>query len=151
MATTLHKPSDEKPSGYTTTSPPQLIRPRSARCEPASDISRRQSVEAGGQTELCGGLDLNIHTSRQRQLVQSVDRFAGGLHNVDDALVRPDLELLPRLLVDVRAAENGVPFNPSRERDRSMNNRTGPLGRVNDVGSRLIEHSMIVGFHPNSN
>src|SRR6185295_1790023 len=51
-----------------------------------------------------GGLDLDIDPGRQRQLVQSVNGLAGGLDDVDQPLMRADFKLLPRLLIDVRAA-----------------------------------------------
>src|SRR6266511_2293561 len=54
------------------------------------------------------GLDLNVHSDGQFELHQCVDRLGGGLQDVQQPLVRPHLELLPRLLVDVRRAIDRV-------------------------------------------
>src|SRR5690242_6235382 len=53
-------------------------------------------------------LDLDVDPRRQAELVQRIDGLIRGLNDVDQPLVRADLELLPRLLVDVRAAEDRV-------------------------------------------
>ena len=96
-------------------------------------------------------LDLDVHTSRQAQLVQRLDRLGRGLHDVDHPLVRANLELLPSLLVDVRTGQDRVPFDPRRQRNRSVHFRIGPLGRVHDLLCTLIQDRVIVGFHPDAN
>src|SRR5690349_5162357 len=58
--------------------------------------------------EALGSLDLDVHAGRERQLVEGVDRLAGRLDDVDHPLVGPDLELLARLLVDVRTPQHRV-------------------------------------------
>ena len=93
------------------------------------------------------GFDLDIHSGGQRQLVQSVDRLAGRLDDVDQPFMRADFKLLPRLLIDVRAAQHRVTLNPGWKRYRTMNDRAGPLGRIDNFRRRLIEYGMIVGFH----
>ena len=93
------------------------------------------------------GFDLDVHSGRQRQLVQSVDRLAGRLNDIDQPFMRADFELLPRLLIDVRAAQHRVTLNPGRERNGTMDDRARPLGRIDNFRRRLIEHGMIVGFH----
>jgi hypothetical protein len=50
---------------------------------------------------LLGQLDFHVDASGQIELHQRVDRLRRGLHDVEQPLVRPDLELLARLLVDV--------------------------------------------------
>src|SRR5678815_611767 len=52
-------------------------------------------------------LDLHVDTSRQIELHQRVHRLRGRLEDVDQPLVRADLELLARLLVHVRRAQHG--------------------------------------------
>ena len=47
--------------------------------------------------------------------------------------------------------EHRVPLDPRRQRNRTVNFRAGPLGRVDDLRGALIEHRVIVGFHPNAN
>src|SRR6476661_229812 len=46
-------------------------------------------------------LDLDVHACRQVELHQRVHRLRCRFEDVDQPLVRADLELLPRLLVDV--------------------------------------------------
>jgi len=93
------------------------------------------------------GLNLDINPSRQRQLVQSVDRLAGRLNDINQPFMGADFELLPRLLIDVRAAQHRVTLNPGRERNGTMDDRARPLGRIDDLRRRLVEYGMIVGFH----
>jgi len=52
------------------------------------------------------GLDLHVDRRGEIQLHQRVDRLGCGLQNVDQPLVRSNLELLARLLVDVRRAQD---------------------------------------------
>src|SRR3954451_5785671 len=51
-------------------------------------------------------LDLDIDAARQVQTHQRVDRLRAGVEDIDQTLVRPHLEMLHRLLVDVRAADD---------------------------------------------
>lgn len=52
--------------------------------------------------EVGSGLDADVHARRHVQGGQRVNRLGGRLADVDQALVRPDLELFTRLLVDER-------------------------------------------------
>src|SRR5881394_305529 len=81
-------------------------------------------------------LDLHIHTRGQFELHERVDGLRRRLENVEEPLVGPHLELLPRLFVDVRAAQHGVARNLRRQWDRSRYPRAGALGRVDDLGRR---------------
>jgi hypothetical protein len=54
-------------------------------------------------------LDLDVHARSELELHQSIDCLRRGVQNVDQTPVRPDLELLPRFLVDVRAPEDREP------------------------------------------
>src|SRR5262245_29869773 len=80
-----------------------------------------------------GGLDLDIHAGRKAPLVEGVNRLVGRLNNVDQPLVRPDLELLPRLLIDVRAPEHSVTLDARGQRNRSVDDRLGALGGIDNV------------------
>src|SRR5687767_319309 len=79
------------------------------------------------------GLHPDVDPGGHVQVAEFVDRLRGGLGDVDHALVRPDLVLLARLLVDVRRAQHGDPLDLGRKRDRAADLRAGPLGRVDDV------------------
>ena len=65
--------------------------------------------------------------------------------------MRAYLELLSRLLINVRTSQNRVPLDSSRQRDWPMHNRTRPLRGVHNFGGRLIQHGMIISFHPYPN
>src|SRR5437868_2542456 len=69
------------------------------------------------------GLDLHKHARGHHEPVERLDGARIGLEDVDDPLMRPDLELLAAFLVDERGAENGVALDAGGERDR-----TGHLG-----------------------
>src|SRR6266576_2753421 len=70
-------------------------------------------------------LDLHVHTRRQLELHERVDGLRRRLQDVEQPLVRPHLELLARLLVDVRRAEDRVARHLRRQGDRSRYSRTG--------------------------
>src|SRR5215204_2269262 len=53
-------------------------------------------------------LDLDVDAGREVELHERVDRLWRRIENVHQPFVRADLELLARLLVDVRAAQHGV-------------------------------------------
>src|SRR5688572_19603759 len=82
------------------------------------------------------GLDLDVDTRRQVELHERVERLLRRLEDVEQALVRADLELLARLLVDVRRAEHAVLVDLGRERDGARNLGARALGRVHDLPRR---------------
>lgn len=81
---------------------------------------------------LGGGLNLDINTGRQRELVQSINRLTCWLNNINDSLVSSNFELLARFFIHVRTPQNRVPLNTSRQRNWSMNDRAGPFRRIDD-------------------
>src|SRR5438270_9179570 len=91
-------------------------------------------------------LDLHIHTRRQFELHERVDGLRRRLENVEKPLVRPHLELLARLLIDVRAAQDRVARHLRRQRDWSRHSGAGAFGRVDDFRGRLIEDAVVVRF-----
>src|SRR5258707_10849975 len=65
--------------------------------------------------------------------------------------MRPHLELLAALLVDVRAPQHRVALDPSRHRNGAANTGVGSLGVVNDFLRRRVQCPVVVGLHPDSN
>src|SRR5437763_2838190 len=57
-------------------------------------------------------LDADVHAGRHVELGQGVHRLRGRLGDEDQALVRPDLELLAALLVDVGRAQHREALDP---------------------------------------
>src|SRR5258708_6757210 len=64
--------------------------------------------------------------------------------------MRADLELLARLLVDVRRAQHRELLDLGRQRDRAAHARAGPLGGVDDLARRLVEDAMVVRPQPDA-
>src|SRR5258708_687769 len=110
---------------------------------------RRQHPETELPTRRLG-LNLDINACRQRQLIQSVDRLAGRLDDINQPFMRADFELLPRLLIDVRAAQHRVTLNPSWQRYGTMNDGARPFGRIDNFRPRLTQYGSIVAFHPDA-
>src|SRR3989441_3717051 len=96
-------------------------------------------------------LDLHIDAGRQIELHQRVHRLRRRLEDVDEPLVRADLELLARLLVDVRRPQHRPLVLRRRQRNRPRQPRAGTLGRVDDLARRLIEHTVVVRLQANAN
>jgi hypothetical protein len=71
-------------------------------------------------------LDLDVHARGEIELHQRVHRLGRGVDDVEEPLVRPDLELLATLLVDVRRAVDREPLDPVRQRDGAAD--AGPGG-----------------------
>src|SRR5690349_7957773 len=89
------------------------------------------------------GLDLDVDAGRQLELHQRVDRLAGRLEDVQQPLVGPDLELLARLLVDVRRTVHGVARDVGRQRDRADHPRAGAPGGVQDLVRRRVQDPVV--------
>src|SRR6266545_4510537 len=118
---------------------------------------RAPALPWGMNPRSCGGgqvpalLDFNVHACRQVELHERVERLRRRLEDVQEPLVRADLELLARLLVDVRAAQNGELVDPGWERDGAGHLRAGPLRRLHDLAGRLIQQLVVVGLQPDPN
>src|SRR5436190_2434390 len=95
---------------------------------------------------LAEGLDFDVHAGRQIQLHQRVHRLRRRLEDVDQPLVRAELELLARLLVDVRRAEHRPLVLLGRQRNRAREARAGAPRRVHDFRRRLVQHPAVVGL-----
>src|SRR5258708_8670930 len=72
-------------------------------------------------------LDLDIDSGRQVELHQRVHRLVGGVDDVHQAQVRPDLELVARGLVRVRAAQHVETLDARLQRHGPFHSRPRPL------------------------
>src|SRR6185437_14966370 len=70
--------------------------------------------------------------------------------NVQQALVRADLELLPRLLINVRRTQHRVLVLHRRQRNRTSDLSARALRRGNNLRCGLIEHAVIVCLQPDA-
>src|SRR5947207_10540316 len=91
--------------------------PRRPPNEPGSWCARPQPSQ----------LDLDVHARWQIEPHQRVDRLRGRRMDVDQALVRADLEVLPRVLVDERPADHAVDVLLGRQGHRAGDGRAGAL------------------------
>src|SRR5690242_2227387 len=88
-------------------------------------------------------LDLDVDPRREVELGQRVHGLRARVVDVQEPLVRAQLELLPALLVHVRAPEHRPPLGLDRQRDRPGHLGAGLLGGAHDVGRGLIEHHVV--------
>src|SRR5258708_21647757 len=74
-------------------------------------------------------LNLHIHAGRKIELHQRVHRLRRRIENVQQPLVRADLELLARFLIHVRRTQHRVFILHRRQWNRPGNLRAGPFRR----------------------
>src|SRR5262252_4395389 len=96
-------------------------------------------------------LDLDVDAGGKIELHQRVHRLRRRLEDVDEPLVRADLELLPRLLVDVRRTQHRPLVLRRGQRNRARQPRAGALRGVDDLTGRLVEHPVVVRLQPDAN
>src|SRR5205823_1303620 len=89
-------------------------------------------------------LDLDVDAGRKVQLHEGVDRFLRWVVDVDEPLVRPDLELLARVLVDERTLDDRELLDTCRQRDRTGDRRPGPLRGLDDLRRGLVDELVVV-------
>src|SRR6185503_2970583 len=88
-------------------------------------------------------LDFDVDAGREIQLRERVHRLRARIVDVDHALVRLQLELLARLLVDVWRPQDGPPLRLGRQRDRTGHLRARFLRRAHDVRRGLVDHRVV--------
>jgi hypothetical protein len=96
-------------------------------------------------------LDLHEHTGRNNKAIERFNRAGGWFKDIDDAFMRPHLELLAGFLIDMGAAQYRVPLYARRHWNRAADPGIGALRMLDDLLRRSIQRPMIIRFHPNSN
>src|SRR5436190_4655416 len=104
--------------------------------------------EFGNALALSKRLNLHVHSRRQIELHQSINRLRRRIEDVHQTLMRSDFKLLARLLVDVRRTQHGPLILDRRQRNWSSHARAGSLCRLDDFRRRLIQHPVIVSLEP---
>src|SRR5439155_26922357 len=90
-------------------------------------------------------LDLDVDAGREMvEPLQRVDRLRGRLKDVDQPLVRPDLEVLARVLVLERRADHAVHVLPRGQRHGTGDGRAGARRRLDDLLSRRLNRRVVV-------
>src|SRR5215469_13544647 len=95
-------------------------------------------------------LDLHIHARRQIELHQRVHCLRRRVDDIDQALMRPHLELLAALLVDMRRTVHRIALDTSRERNRPAYIRARALRRIDNLLRGGVEHTMIECLQPDA-
>src|SRR5215217_9351349 len=91
--------------------------------------------------------ELNLDVDAGRKVVEAlkrVDRLRRGLKDVDQPLVRADLEVLARVLVLERRADHAVHVLLGGQRDRPRHAGTGALRRLHDLAGGAIDRLVVV-------
>src|SRR5256886_5421741 len=112
---------------------------RSPRRRPATSLA---SCRRSPSSEL----DLDVDAGRQVEAHQRIDRLRCRRVDVDQALVRADLERLPRVLVLEGATDHGVDVLFRRQGDGAGDGGAGSLGRLDDRLSRTVELRVVVAL-----
>src|SRR5919201_4358121 len=96
-------------------------------------------------------LDLDVYTGgKVVEPLERVDRLGGRLAGVDQPPVGSDLEVLPRVLVLERAADDAVHVLLGGQRDRSRDARARPLGRLDDLLGGRLDRRVVIGLEPDA-
>lgn len=82
--------------------------------------------------------DLNIYACSQIQLHQGIHGLVGRIEDIHQSLVRAQLVLVPRVLVDVRRNQDGIRLALGRQGDRALDSGTGPLRSLDDLGRGTV-------------
>src|SRR3954468_3829280 len=92
-----------------------------------------------------GESDLDVHAGGQEvEPLQRVDRLGRGLVDVDQALVRPDLEVLLGVLVLEGRADHRVDVLLGRQGHRAGDGRAGPRRGLHDLLGRGLDRRRVV-------
>src|SRR5690606_5001015 len=95
-------------------------------------------------------LDLDVDAGREVEPHERVDGLRRRVDDVDQPLVRAHLEVLPRVLVLVRRADDAVHVLFRRQRHRASDLRAGPRHGLDDLASRAVDDLVVIGLEPNA-
>src|SRR5256886_6841667 len=95
--------------------------------------------------------DFDIDARGEIELGQGIDGLGPRIQDIDQPLVRLELELLATLLVDVRAPEHGPQLPLGGQRDGPRDLRPRLLGGTYDVGRGLIDQGVVECLQTNTN
>ena len=96
-------------------------------------------------------LDLNVDAGRQLELHERVDRLVGRVDDVHETLVRAQLVLVARVLVDVRRDQHRETLHLGRQRHGTLHGRTGTLRRIHDFARRRVDQAVIERLQADAN
>src|SRR6266852_1142955 len=96
-------------------------------------------------------LDLDVHTRRLVELHECIHRLLRGLENVEQTLVGADLELLARLLVHVRGAQDAIFVLHRGQWNWARDLCAGAPRRLDNLTRGLIQDAIVVCLQPDAN
>lgn len=88
--------------------------------------------------------DGDVHAGWEIELLELVHGAGGWVHDVENALVSAEFELIDALFVDVRGTVHAEFFDPCWKRDRASNFGAGALGGVHDFIHGLVQGAEII-------
>src|SRR3954468_16629796 len=98
-----------------------------------------------------GEADLDVHAGGQVvEALERVDRLRRGLVDVDEPLVRADLEVLLRVLVLERRADHGVDVALGGQGHRSGHRGARASRRLDDLLRRRLDGRVVIGLEPDA-
>src|SRR5690349_23308821 len=95
-------------------------------------------------------LDVHVDRGRQVDAHERVDRLRRRVEDVDEPLVGAHLEVLARVLVLVRRADDAVHVLLRRQRHRADDARTRLGHRVDDAPRGGVDRLVVVGLQPDA-
>src|SRR5256885_7203248 len=95
-------------------------------------------------------LDLDVDARGKIEPHQRVDRLRRRVDDVDQPLVSAHLEVLARVLVLVRRADDAVHVLLGRQRHRARDLGARPRHRLDDLLRRGVNDLVVVGLEPDA-
>src|SRR5690349_9224401 len=95
-------------------------------------------------------LDLDVDAGRQVEAHQRVHRLGRGVDDVDQPLVRAHLEVLARVLVLVRRADDAVHVLLGWQRHRAGHPRASTRHGVDDLPRRAVDDLVVICLEPDA-
>src|SRR5919197_4195050 len=96
-------------------------------------------------------LDLDVDSGgKVVEPLERVDRLRRGLVDVDQPLVRADLEVLARVLVLEGTADHAIHVLLGRQRYRSRDRGTRALGRLDDLLGGRLDRRVVISLEPDA-
>src|ERR1700742_2330923 len=95
-------------------------------------------------------LDIDVDAGRQIDAHEGVNGLRRRIKDVDQPLVRAHLEVLPRVLVLMRRADDAIHVLLSRQRHRTYDTGTRADDGFDDFARRCVDSLMVVGLEPDA-
>src|SRR6201997_1225455 len=95
-------------------------------------------------------LDLDVDAGREVESHERVDGLRRRVDDVDQPLVCPHLEVLARVLLLVRRADDAVHVLLSRQRHGTGDARAGTGHRVDDLPRRAVDDLVVICLEPDA-